>query len=693
MPLQDDRQPQVLIAAPYGRDAESLAAVVSERGHAIRICASLGEVAERLDESVGAVVLTEEAFLGGEAQRLGDVLRAQETWSDVPFVLLRAARSKLRTRPQAISLEIGNLIELERPVGAASLLSAVVIALRAREKQFVIRDQMERLAESQSSLASSEAELRLVADSLPVLIAFVDAGLIYRFANRAYETWLGIPLSAIVGRPMEEVLRSREWVVRRPYVQQALAGASVHFEATWPTAGGGRRDCEIRYLPRRDAQGRVDGFHVFVADVTDKRLAMESVLEQAGLLEAKVAERTAELEAQMAAREATESALRQAQKMEAVGQLTGGIAHDFNNMLTGIMSALDLIRLRVEQGRVDGLARWIDVASASTQRAASLTQRLLAFSRRQLLDARSVALNELVESLQDLMRSTLGEAVRLSIDLEEGLPTVRVDANQFESALLNLAINARDAMPHGGDLCIRSHSVRVDTPEAGPEGIRAGRYAVISVSDTGEGIPPDVLDRIFEPFFTTKPLGQGTGLGMSMIYGFMQQSEGYVRIASTVGQGTTVSLYLPEAAADEENATAAELPPPRSGRGQRILVVEDDEQVRLLVTELLSELGYEAEVVASADAAIPRLAAAAPLDLLVTDVGLPGLNGRQLAEVARQLRPVLPILFMTGYAETARNQSDFLAEGMSMIAKPFSLSELGEAVARIFGTGGALPRG
>ena len=684
----------VLIIAPFGRDAQSIAEVIgNERINPVP-CATPDMAAAQLDSSVGAIVLTEEALLGPQAQQLGVALEAQPTWSDIPVILLRAARSRL-AGARSVPCSYPNLVEVERPVGAPTLLSTVASALRSRHKQFVIRDQVERLRQSQETLAASEAELRLVADALPVLIAFVDTQCRYAFVNRAYEQWLGKPVDAITGQRLDVVLGPETWAHRQAYAERALSGEAVSFSTNWPTHTGERRECDIRYLPRHTAAGAVDGFHIFVADVTERTLALEAVQEQAAELEHKVAERTAELQAQVLARASTESALHQARKMESVGQLTGGIAHDFNNMLTGIISALDLIRMRVEAGRVDGLERWVDVASASANRAAGLTQRLLAFSRRQSLNSRSLVLNELVSSLDDLLRRTLGETVRLTMVLGDDLPPVRADANQLESAILNLTINARDAMPRGGHLCIRTRREVVDGAASAVSGdIHPGCYAVLSVTDTGEGIPPDVLERVFEPFFTTKPIGQGTGLGMSMIYGFMQQSNGHVRVDSEVGRGTTVSLYLPESEADlaaDGRAAASDdmqdMVTP-TGSGQQLLVVEDDAQVRTLVTEVLIELGYVVTVVEEGEAALAVLRSPWRVDALVTDVGLPGINGRQLAEIARQTQPALPALFMTGYAEAALDQSEFLEEGMQMIGKPFSLNDFGDAVARLFRRGG-----
>ncbi|WDJ91386.1 PAS domain-containing protein [Xanthomonas campestris] len=677
----------VHIVAPFGRDAESIAVILDRQDLSVCIHDSLAQMARQLDDSAGVVVLTEEA-VAGDVEALTAALQAQPPWSDIPFVLLRSSRGAYYNRHTTLPAAAINVIELERPLGAVSLQSAISTALRSRQKQFVIRDQMAQLAESQAALALSEAELRRVTDALPVLIAFIDKHLIYRFANQAYEVWIGQSPAAVVGRSLDEVMGPALVRQRRGWIDAALAGKALTVEVSWPHADGRRRDAEIRYLPRFDAHGEVDGFHVFATDVTARTVAMESIQQQATLLEAKVAERTAELEQQMQARESSEAALRQAQKMEAVGQLTGGIAHDFNNMLTGILSALDLARLRIDQGRSEGLGRFLDVASASALRAAALTQRLLAFSRRQSLEARHLHVNDLVVSLQELLARTLGESVQLVTDLQADMPAAYVDENQLESALLNLAINARDAMPDGGQLRIATRHLTVtDAPLLLGRGITlaVGGYAVVSVTDSGTGMTPDVLERVFEPFYTTKPIGQGTGLGMSMIYGFMQQSNGQVWVESEPGAGTTVSLYLPSGVSVHDARPAVLPSSVVAGQGQQVLVVEDDAQVRLLVTELLQELGYQAEVVADADAALPILASPQRIDLLVTDVGLPGLNGRQLAEIARQSRRDLPVIFMTGYAETARDRGEFLGEGMSMIAKPFTLGEFSGKLHEVLG--------
>ena len=400
-------------------------------------------------------------------------------------------------------------------------------------------------------------------------------------------------------------------------------------------------------------------------------------------LESQVAARTEELAranerltAEAVERERIEHDLRQSQKMEAVGQLTGGIAHDFNNLLTGIVGSLDLMRMRIARGRTEDLERYIKNAMTSAQRAASLTHRLLAFARRQPLDPRPTDVNLLIAGMEDLLRRTIHEAIALEIDPTPDVWATLCDPHQLENAILNLAINARDAMPDGGALTIATaNSVAVDGGSTDRE--RLHDYVLVRVTDTGSGMAPDVVARAFDPFFTTKPIGQGTGLGLSMIYGFARQSEGQATIESEVGRGTTVNLYLPRhhgpaLGEDADESVAA----PRSGAGESVLVVEDEAVVRTLIVEVLHDLGYRALEAADGPAGLRLLQSDERIDLLVTDVGLPGMNGRQLADQARIARRDLKILFITGYAETAAMASGFLEPGMALLTKPFTTEAL-----------------
>ncbi|HEY4252649.1 MAG TPA: PAS domain S-box protein [Roseomonas sp.] len=391
-------------------------------------------------------------------------------------------------------------------------------------------------------------------------------------------------------------------------------------------------------------------------------------------------------------RKQLEEQLRQSQKMEAVGQLTGGLAHDFNNMLTGILGGIDMVRRLLDQGRSDGVDRFLESAMQSGQRAAALTHRLLAFSRRQSLDNQPIDVRGLVASMEDLLARTLGEQVALEIDMPAALWFAVADDNQLESAILNLAINARDAMPDGGRLTIAGRNAHLSAQDlAQSDRAEAGDYVEITVADTGVGMPAEVLAQAFDPFYTTKPLGQGTGLGLSMIYGFVHQSRGNVVIESREGHGTSIRLYLPrhEGSLDTGPETAAGSA--TGGRGETVLVIEDDPAVRLLVLEVLRELGYCAIETADGKEAVPILQSGRHLDLLVSDVGLPGLNGRQLAEIARESRPDLPILFMTAYARDAGDQARFLAAGMEIISKPFTVGQFGQRVNRILRPDAGIP--
>ncbi|MFL6607296.1 MAG: response regulator [Pseudomonas sp.] len=403
-------------------------------------------------------------------------------------------------------------------------------------------------------------------------------------------------------------------------------------------------------------------------DLSNSELRLQNTLET---LEQQVEERTAQLRH-------NEEALRQSQKMEAVGQLTGGIAHDFNNMLTGIIGSLELLRRRLARGRTEDLDSLIDLGVTSANRAAGLTHRLLAFSRRQSLDSKAVQMNTLVLSMGELLQRSLNESIGLEMRLDEQLWIAEADPNQLESALLNLVLNARDAMPDGGKLVVQTFNQYLDTGFTDAyTNLEPGDYVVLSVQDSGCGMPEAVINRAFDPFFTTKPIGQGTGLGLSMIYGFSKQSRGHVTIDSEVGKGTTVNLYLPRFIGEEiDEPLVHAQQAPYAQDGETVLIVEDDPAVRVLVSAVLSELGYAFVEAGDANGAMPILQSNQRIDLLISDVGLPGMNGRQLAEIGRQIRPDLKVLFITGYAEHAAVRGGFLDPGMQMITKPFTFDLL-----------------
>ncbi|MCZ2495230.1 PAS domain-containing protein [Xylophilus sp. Kf1] len=440
-----------------------------------------------------------------------------------------------------------------------------------------------------------------------------------------------------------------------------------------------------------EANGRVDhapdgtpsSFPGVLIDV-DERRAVEAERDRAiGMLrslndqlEQRVSERTDELVK-------AQEALRQSQKMEAVGQLTGGLAHDFNNLLAGISGALQLMGARLAQGRHDDVDRYMNAAQGAVKRAAALTHRLLAFSRRQTLDPKPTNINRLIAGMEELVRRTVGPAVELEVVGAAGLWPALVDPSQLENALLNLCLNARDAMPDGGRITIETANKWIDRLGTRTHELPEGQYLALSVTDTGCGMAPEVVERVFEPFFTTKPIGQGTGLGLSMIYGFAKQSGGQVRIYSEVGAGTTVCIYLPRHHVDgevDEEVTLSR-PPSRSDQGETVLVVDDEPTVRMLVTDVLQDLGYTTIEASDSVAGLKILQSDVRIDLLVSDVGLPGgMNGRQMADAARLARPALKVLFITGYAENAAIGNGQLDPGMAVITKPFPVETLASRV-------------
>lgn len=429
--------------------------------------------------------------------------------------------------------------------------------------------------------------------------------------------------------------------------------------------------------------GAVDRIRV-TREVRDRETGLRTILED------RVAERTreltdanAKLHAEAEERGRIEEALRQSLKMEAVGQLTGGLAHDFNNLLAGISGSLEFIRMRIAQDRASEAARYIDMAMTSVDRAAALTHRLLAFSRRQTLDPKATDVNRLVAGMEDLFRRTVGPGITVETRLAEDLWPALCDPNQLENAMLNLVINARDAMPDGGFLTIESRNSVVphshDGVDTAPVSVPPGEYMGLFVTDGGTGMPPEVIARAFDPFFTTKPTGEGTGLGLSMIYGFVQQSGGHVLLGSEAGQGTVVSVYLPRylGSADVVKPASSMTSPAAAEAGTVVLVVEDEVAVRMVIVEVLSELGYFVLEAEDGQSGLRIVESRVRIDLLLTDVGLPGgMNGRQLADAARAHSPELKVLFLTGYAASAAVRNGRMEAGMEIMTKPFALDAL-----------------
>ena len=486
------------------------------------------------------------------------------------------------------------------------------------------------------------------------------------YCNQRLAQMLGVPQERVIGQALQAYVLPDHAVAFAQLLAQAQQVATRN-ELTLRGTGGAHVPVHLSLSPLH----REDGAALLCGVLTD--------LTRQALHLRELAEANARLVAESAERERVEDALRQSQKMEAVGQLTGGIAHDFNNLLQGITGSLELMRRRIAQGRTAGFDEVIAGAMTSANRAAALTHRLLAFSRRQPLDPKSVRANPLVAGMEDLLRRTMGEAIQLELTLADDLWPTLCDPNQLESAILNLVINARDAMPDGGRLRIETSNEDGDRAYAAhARGMTRGQYVCVCVADTGIGMPPDVVARAFDPFFTTKPIGQGTGLGLSMIYGFARQSEGYCKIDSTPGQGTTVRLGLPRyrGEAAEEGPVPGLTMAHEAAAGEAVLVVEDEPVVRGLVVAVLREFGYRALEAVDGPSGLEVLRSRQRVDLLVTDIGLPGLNGRQMADAAREQRPDLKVLFMTGYAENAAIANGFLEPGMALITKPFAMEVL-----------------
>jgi PAS domain S-box-containing protein len=588
-------------------------------------------------------------------QRLGMLFDDRAAWEELLRNVLEGERSA-RSRDLLARHKDGSEIHLE--ISVARWVSAGRPLVTA-----ILRDVTERNLAQQELQAFNLTLEKRVAERTQErdqvwqvsqdMLGVADAQGIWISVNPAWARTLGWRPDDIRGKTLAWLQNPAESADSlSEFVTLAAIGQTFHFENSLRT-----RDGDYRVLSWTAAPA--DGLIYCVArDITDQRRQQDALLK-------------------------AEEALRQSQKMEAVGQLTGGLAHDFNNLLTGISGSLELLQLRISQGRHKDVERYISTAQGAANRAAALTHRLLAFSRRQTLDPKATDVNRLISDMRGLIDNTVGPGVETAIVEASALWATLVDPNQLENALLNLCINARDAMPDGGTLRIATANRPLDDAEAQLREMRGGDYVCLSVTDSGTGMPEDVIARAFDPFYTTKPLGQGTGLGLSMIYGFAKQSGGQVRISSQVDVGTTVEIFLPRHDQREVEAdTAADLSrSPRAKAGQTVLIVDDEPSVRMLVTEVLAELGYTSIEASEGSSALRVLQSDARIDLLVTDVGLPGgMNGRQVADYGRVARPGLKILFITGYAETSVLGGEQLDEGMGILTKPFAMEALASRI-------------
>lgn len=513
----------------------------------------------------------------------------------------------------------------------------------------VTRDLTERKA-AEEELRRSEERFRVLVQSVTDYAIFMldPSGQVSSW-NTGAERIKGYAADEIIGEHFSRFYTDEDREAGIPGRALATAEREGRFEAEgWRVRKDGTRFwANVIIDPIRSDEGDLLGYAKVTRDLTDKHKIEEQ--------------------------------LRQSQKMEAVGQLTGGLAHDFNNLLTGIGGSLEMMRIRMAQGRIAEFDRYFTAAEGALKRAAALTHRLLAFSRRQTLNPQPVNANRLISGLEELVRRTMGPSIQVEIVGSSGLWATLVDPNQLENAILNLCINARDAMPDGGKLTIETANKWLDERAARQHDVPAGQYVSVCVTDTGTGMTPDVTAKAFDPFFTTKPLGEGTGLGLSMVYGFARQSDGQVRVYSEVGRGTTMCLYLPRHAEEATVEVDPVLPAISEsvGDGEIVLVIDDEPTIRMLIGEVLSEAGYAVIEAPDGPAGLKVLNSNARIDLLITDVGLPnGMNGRQVADAARVQRPDLKVLFITGYAENAVVGSGRLEKGMFVITKPFEVESL-----------------
>ncbi|MBI1682895.1 hybrid sensor histidine kinase/response regulator [Caulobacter hibisci] len=662
-----------LILAPRGRDAPVIAETLANVGHASRICADLTALTRALGDEAGAAVLTEEALAQGATDALTDWLAGQPAWSDFPFIVLVTKQPGKRTQADAARLQaIGNIVLLERPINAETLVSAAHSAIRARHRQYRARDHLfaQMKAEEQLRFALEAGRLGawdLDLDSGSLTMSETARGHFGRDADRI------LSLAEV-----EAAVHPDDAASRKGALEASVSGGEdydAEYRVAWPD--GAWHWLQVRgRLNRRHAEEprRLSGVTL---DITARKTVEAELRLLNETLEQRIADSVRDLQianerllAEISEREQAQAALVQAQKMDAIGQLTGGIAHDFNNLLTAIVGNIDMIERRSQDARIQRMAL---NAREGVERATKLTAQLLAFSRSQQLDLQPIEVDALIAGMDDLLTRTLGHTVEVRMALDAGDARAKADANQLELAVLNLAINARDAMGEGGKVTI---STRLS--DEWREGLQPGDHVVVAVGDTGHGIPPELLQKVFDPFFTTKSVGKGTGLGLSQVYGIATQSGGAVRVDSTVGMGTTIEIWLPVTDA-AERVRPGDLTPEETplSQGERILVIDDDPSVRRFIVQCLRSLGYEVTEAAGGQEGLQRLASDAP-DLLVVDFAMPGMNGAQVATRARGALPNLGVLLVTGYADAAAIRD--LVNSEAVLRKPFKVSDLAVAV-------------
>jgi len=676
---------RAVILAPTGRDAAVAAALISEAGHDANVCDDLPALQREVEAGAGLAVIADEAIKTADLRGLVRWLNNQASWSDFPIVLLTRQGGGPERNPDAVRLGqlLGNVTFLERPFHPTTLVSMVASAVRARRRQYQTRAILQDLTESEDLLQTALNAGHLGALELHLPEFELEA------SNTCKAYFGRRPDEPFTYQDLLDSVHPDDRARRLAVVEEALSTGKdykIEYRNIWPD--GSQHWVDVRARAVRRPDGRIKSLVGVCSDITARKtdeierenlltqLAAErtALAELTATLEQRVEQRTADLMKEVAAREKVKEQLRHAQKMETIGQLTGGVAHDFNNLLMAVMGNLDLLRKRLPED--PRLHRLVDGALQGAERGASLTQRLLAFARQQDLRAVPIDLRALIQGMSNLLERSLGPRISLRLDLPEGLPPARIDANQLELAILNLAINARDAMPDGGTIEIKvsEHQAKKDPA------LQPGTYLKVSVIDTGSGMTPDILKRAIEPFFSSKPLGKGTGLGLSMVHGLVVQLGGTLQLSSTVGKGTTATMVLPVATSMPEAESPA-LPAQKVKRSAVILFVDDDPLIALSTTEMLEDLGHRVIGASSGRHALDILKSEQPLDLMMTDHVMPGMTGLELAAASREVRPALPILLATGYAE--------LPEGAQLdlprLAKPYHQDQLRDRLDQLLG--------
>lgn len=668
---------RILVLAPRGRDAQVIEQVLGRDGVQCLVCGDYAALLHEINAPTGAALIAEEALHGIDMAPLADWLSRQASWSDFPFVVLVSQSiGQASAAARATLKSLGNVVLLERPVNAETLRSAAASALRARRRQYQARSELQKRISSEERLQIALQAGRLGTWEL------ILADRSFYASRRCRENFGRGEAMSFTYADLVEAIHPKDRERQRRVVQTAIDTGSdfdIEYRVFWPD--GTLHWVHVQGKVSCDAKGRPAKLVGVSQDVTERREAerrlresQEALLNLNATLESRIEERTAELAQandrlmrEMTERERAQMALVQTQKMEALGHLTSGISHDFNNLLSVIQGNAELVHLISNDERLQQMATTIRKAA---EQGAKLTGQLLAFSRGQRLDLRAVDLNTALEGVKDLLTASLGSGIRVQFELEPEIPHVRADLNQIELAVLNLAINAKDAMREAGTVIIRT-SVR-----PAPDDLPSWQeYAVISVIDTGEGINQEIIAKVFDPFFTTKPLGKGTGLGLSQVYGIAQQSGGTAKIKSEVGVGTTVEIWLPFAECGEVVGS-----PPRGDVGVGldnkracILVVEDDPSVRQFIVECLEILGYQVVQADHAEAGLEKLEYTRP-DLLITDFLMPGTTGAELIDRARKKIPGLPAIIATGYADM--QAIDEVIDTDMVLRKPFQLNDL-----------------